>query len=223
MTFVRRERGLLLAAAAALIGVSALGFSPARAGDDGEAPLWQGIGGMLGLVGTDKVDAPIAYEERGRLVLPPTMDLPPPAAAGQKTADWPQDPDALRVQAQREKILHSQHRSPTWDKAHLYGRPLRPDELASDQTTLPNHGSSDPCQHDPRNCHWIGATVLEKLGIKKSEDTIVAGEEPDREWLTDPPKGYRMPVANTNATFEPYKRIDAGDPRTTLYAAPPAQ
>ncbi|HXW20040.1 MAG TPA: hypothetical protein VEK35_06020 [Roseiarcus sp.] len=219
MTLVRRDRGLLLAVAAALIGVSALGLSAARAGDDGEAPLWQGIGGMLGLVGTDKVDEPIAYEERGRLVLPPTMDLPPPASAAQKTADWPQDPDALRVQAQREKILHRELRGPTWDKAHLHGRPLRPDELASD-STLPNHGSSDPCQRDPRNCHWIGATVLEKLGVKKSEDTIVAGQEPDREWLTDPPKGYRMPVANTNATFDVKPAIDQGDARSTLYVAP---
>jgi hypothetical protein len=56
--------------------------------------------------------------------------------------------------------------------------------------------------------------------VKKSEDTIVAGQEPDREWLTDPPKGYRMPVANTKATFDAKPNIDQGDARSTLYVAP---
>jgi hypothetical protein len=219
MTLARRDRGLLLAVgAAAFIGLSAMGS--ARAGDDGEAPLWQGIGGMLGLT-EKKVDEPIAYSERGRLVLPPNMDLPPPVSAAQKTADWPHDPDVLRVQAEREKLLHTETRSPTLDKAHLHGRPLSPDELRSAQT-LPSHGSSDPCQKDPRNCHWIGATALEKLGIKKPEDTIVAGQEPDRDWLTDPPKGYRSPLANTKATFEAKSGIDPGDARSTLYV-PPSQ
>jgi len=218
MTLARRDRGLLVATAAALIGLSAMGS--ARAGDDGAAPLWESIGGMLGL--TDKkVDEPIAYNERGRLVLPPSMDLPPPAGAAQKTADWPQDPDVLKVQAEREKLLHSETRSPTLDKAHLHGRPLSPDQLRSAQA-LPSHGSSDPCQKDPRNCHWIGATVLEKLGVKKADDTIVAGQEPDRDWLTDPPKGYRLPLANTKATFEAKSGIDQGDARSTLYV-PPSQ
>jgi hypothetical protein len=220
MTLARRERGLLSAVAAAFIGFGAWGLAPAHAGDDGEAPLWKGIGGMLGLVDTDKVNEPIAYEERGRLVLPPTADLPPPAAALQRTADWPQDPDALRVQAEKEKMLHREGRSPTLDRSHQHGRPLRPDELRASDQTLPSHASSDPCQRDPRNCHWIGASVLEKLGVKKSDDTVVAGQEPDREWLTDPPKGYRLPVANTKADFEARPRIDNGDPRTSLYQAP---
>jgi hypothetical protein len=218
MTLARRDRGLLLAAAAALISLSAMGA--ARAGDDGEEPIWQGIGGMLGLT-EKKVDEPIAYNERGRLVLPPSLDLPPPVAGAQKTADWPHDPDELKVQAEREKLLHWETRSPTLDKAHLYGRPLSPDQLRSSQT-LPSHGSTDPCQKDPRNCHWIGATVLEKLGVKKSDDTIIAGQEPDRDWLTDPPKGYRMPLANTKATFEANKKIDQSDQRSTLFV-PPSQ
>lgn len=64
--------------------------------------------------------------------------------------------------------------------------------------------------------------VLEKLGLKKDENTIVAGQEPDRDWLTDPPKGYRLPTTNAKATFEPTDHTDHGDQRFELYK-PPSQ
>ena len=52
-------RGLLLAAAAIVLAVAA--SSSARAADDGEAPLWSAIGGMLGLTDTDKFEESIKY------------------------------------------------------------------------------------------------------------------------------------------------------------------
>jgi len=71
----REAHSLALAGAlAAIIGASAV--SPAFAGDDGQAPIWTGLGGLLGLTGKDN-DERIDYRERARLVLPPKMALPP--------------------------------------------------------------------------------------------------------------------------------------------------
>jgi hypothetical protein len=220
MAFRCSNRGLLLAAAALFIGFAASG--PARAGDDGQQPLWKGIGGMLGLTDTDKFEESIKYGERPRLVLPPATDLPAPAAASAMGADWPNDPDVDRVRKEKDARLHRQQRSPSLDKADNYGRPISPDLLHSDHAAPGSVGAADHCTVNPRNCHWIRPDILEKLGLKKEESTIVAGQEPDRDWLTDPPKGYRLPTANTNATFEPKVRVDNSDPRTALFK-PPAQ
>ena len=66
--------------ALALVGMVGLGASPARAGDDGAAPIWVGVGSIFGpLFGVKNDDSVIIdYHERGKLVLPPKADLPPP-------------------------------------------------------------------------------------------------------------------------------------------------
>ena len=219
MTFRGSHRSLLLTVAVCA-GLAAP--VAARAGDDGQQPLWEGIGDMIGLTGTDKVDKPIKYGERPRLVLPPTTDLPPPSPATAMSADWPHDPDVEKIKHDKEALLHHHMRSPSLDKASLYGRPLSPDLLRSDHAAPGTLGAADHCQIDPRHCHWIRPDILEKLGLKKEDNTVVAGQEPDRDWLTDPPKGYRVPAANTKATFEAADHADHGDQRYDLYK-PPSQ
>lgn len=219
MTFRGSNRGLLLAAAFICFGLTA---PRASAGEDGQAPLWTGLGDTLGLTNTDKVDNPIRYGERPKLVLPPNPDLPPPSSAAAMTADWPHDPDVEKIKRDKEAIQHRHQRSPSLDKASGYGRPLSPDLLRSDHAAPGTLGAADHCQSDPRDCHWIRPDILEKLGLKKEESTIVAGHEPDRDWLTDPPKGYRLPTQNTNATFEAADHTDKGDQRYDLYK-PPSQ
>ena len=61
-------------AAATVAGIALC--SPVLAADDGQAPIWVGIGGMLGLIDT-KEELPIEYRERSKLVLPPKVVLPP--------------------------------------------------------------------------------------------------------------------------------------------------
>jgi len=73
----RGVHGLALASAVA-VAICASPIGPAFAGDDGQAPIWSGLGGLFGLSHDDN-DVHIDYRERGRLVLPPKMTLPPPA------------------------------------------------------------------------------------------------------------------------------------------------
>jgi hypothetical protein len=218
MVFRCSNRSLLLAASF-LIGAAVSG--PARAGDDGNAPLWSGIGGMLGITDTDKFEDTIKYNERPKLVLPPSgsSGLPPPAPAGQMSAAWPHDPDAERVEKKKAEANKRGVRREAPDREMGLAKTVSPDLLRSDHAAPGSLGLADQCQTSRHECNWIRPDILEKLGLKK-EEGIVAGKEPDREWLTDPPKGYRLPTANTTATFEAPDNRNKADQRYELYKPP---
>src|SRR5712672_68414 len=77
----------------------------ARAQDDDEddktfeEKIIEGI--MAGIGGTNMENRGIEYRERSPLVVPPRLDLPPPAEASQevKAPNWPKDPDEARRKA----------------------------------------------------------------------------------------------------------------------------
>src|SRR3954467_13675699 len=77
----------------------------ARADDDEEddktfeEKIIEGL--MAGIGGTNMENRGIDYRERSPLVVPPKLDLPPPASASEdvKVANWPKDPDAARRKA----------------------------------------------------------------------------------------------------------------------------
>ena len=77
----------------------------ARAQDDDEddktfeEKIIEGI--MAGIGGTNMENRGIDYRERSPLVVPPKLDLPPPAAttAEVKAPNWPKDPDEARRKA----------------------------------------------------------------------------------------------------------------------------
>src|SRR5579864_2840090 len=99
---------IIAGAYAAMVAAS---ISPAFAGDDGAAPIWQGLGGLVGLTGKEP-ETNIDYRERAKLVLPPKMVLPPPGASpAQGTAAWPVDPDVEKLRREKDalhQILSSQ-------------------------------------------------------------------------------------------------------------------
>src|SRR5262252_7167755 len=77
----------------------------ARAGDDEEddktfeEKIIEGV--MKGIGATNMENSGIDYRERSPLVVPPKLDLPPPAAAATdvKAPNWPKDPDEARRKA----------------------------------------------------------------------------------------------------------------------------
>ena len=76
-----------------------------RPGDDDdddktfEEKIIEGI--MAGIGGTNMDNRGIDYRERSPLVVPPKIDLPPPASATAevKAPNWPKDPDEARRKA----------------------------------------------------------------------------------------------------------------------------
>lgn len=216
----RAAEGLAFAAAlVAFIGASAV--TPVLAGDDGQAPIWTGLGGLFGLTGKEPEEQ-IDYRERARLVLPPKMALPPPIPpVTQRTPAWPVDQELVKARKAREEqlaILKAQSEVPTLRD----GNRVSPDQLRADRYTpgeaAPNHCAG---QSNTRRCDWVPfRNVLETIGLAKP-DEIVAGQEPDRDWLTDPPKGYRLPTSTTVATPDNSKPApDPHNSKALLYQAP---
>jgi hypothetical protein len=89
-------RGILmqLALAAALLGLASAAHAqapPADPGDNHDA--WGKFMRAIGMQKPPDADTDINYTERAPLVVPPSRDLPPPAATGVVLgADWPKDP-----------------------------------------------------------------------------------------------------------------------------------
>jgi hypothetical protein len=151
------------------------------------------------------------------------MVLPPPVAPeAERTAAWPVDPDVEKARKAREatrQIVLSQSDI----QAQRDGNRLSPAQLRADHSGPGKNGAADHrcgSETNKRGCDWVPfRNVMETVGLVKS-DEVVAGKEPDRDWLTDPPKGYRVPTHSTVATFDAKKNENQSDPRSLLFKPP---
>src|SRR5882724_12332280 len=128
------KRALQLSAVALGIGLL-MASGAARAGDDDdeddktfEEKIIEGL--MKGIGGTNMENGGIDYRERSPLVVPPKLDLPPPAStsADVKAPNWPKDPDEAR-----RKAAAAARKKENKDPA-LQARILTPAELAVGKT-----------------------------------------------------------------------------------------
>jgi hypothetical protein len=170
---------------------------PASAGDDGDAPLWKGVGaifapvvGFTGLGGGDK-PPPIEYREHGKLVLPPNRDLPPPSSSASADPSWPVNQEIVRKKALKEEEKKSI--AGVGDARLRYthgfpaGEPVTVRSVTPDGQTVKSAGNSGSDSSPLGNLN-----PLNWVGMGKANAPL--GPEPDRDWLTDPPKGFRAPV-----------------------------
>jgi hypothetical protein len=197
------SRALRLAAIALGIGLVMVA-GPVRADDDEdeddktfEEKIIEGI--MRGIGGTNMENRGIEYRERSPLVVPPKLDLPPPAttAAESKVPNWPKDHDE-----QRRKAAAAARKKENKDPREA-ARILTPAELAVGKTAAPARTNNDPIQPGTTNTNPIlspsqlgysgGFSGL--FGGNKTETAPFKGE-PTRESLTQPPPGYQTPSSN---------------------------
>jgi hypothetical protein len=177
----------------------------ARAGDDDdddktfEEKIIEGV--IKGLGGTNMDNTGIDYRERSPLVVPPKLDLPPPAAAAKETTapNWPKDPD----EARRKAAIARRKKD---NKDPMYqSRILSPDELNKGRIS-PNSGPVTPDSVVPGG--EPGQTAIlspSQLGFDGKVFNMFKGnsaeigqfkQEPPRESLTQPPPGYQTPSPN---------------------------
>ena len=192
-------RALRLAAIAMGIGL-VMAAGPVRAGDDDEddktfeEKIIEGI--MKGIGGTNMENQGIDYRERSPLVVPPKLDLPPPAAtsAEVKAPNWPKDPDE-----QRRKAAIAARKKANKDPVEA-ARPLMPDELAKvkgakstggDSVDQPGGNPGTNAILSPSQLGYNGG-LSGLFGGSKTETAPFKGE-PTRETLTMPPPGYQTP------------------------------
>jgi hypothetical protein len=188
------------AAVALALASASLVISPAWAGDDGSAPLWQGIGSMFAPVlgfGGDK-PPPIDYRQHGKLVLPPNDDLPPPGSSA-VSADpaWPVNQEGVRRKALKEEGKKTI--AGVGDARLRYTHPFPPGEPVTVRAVDPDTGQTVKCEGACGSTSTVLGNMnpLNWFGMGKKESL---GAEPDREWLTDPPKGFRAPIGPVQGT-----------------------
>jgi len=200
--------------------VVALGCAtPSFALDDGKGSPWDAMMGIIG-VNPDKDEDTIIYRDRAPLVVPPKTDLarplPPPA---QRTAAWPTDQEQIRAKKRLEERTRRVRDEPTAGELKNTGRISAADarERANAQKACDMDLSSlNACSVD---VYWARLRN-ESLGdTGKNKRELQAGVEPNREYLTQPPKGYMAPKKNVAASFEP-RKIEEEDVRTFFLQKP---
>ena len=197
-------RASTILAAAAFFGAFAFGATTALAGDDGQAPMWVGVASIFGLDwGSDNNKGPIDYREHGKIVLPPKMDLPPPGSPAVKSAvAWPVDPDIQKRAKEKEaaKARPVEAVNGYVPVRRNFTDQIDPNAVVTVRATA-GQGPGGNCPDG--QCQSSAMAELNPLGWFGG-DKKALGPEPPREWLTDPPKGYRAPYSpSTTAQAEP--------------------
>ena len=203
MALQASARGLALS----VLLIAPFAISPAKAFDEGRGSTVDTVLGLLGL-GAEKEDPNIQYRERAPLVLPPRTDLRPPRqGAAQRAPNFPQDQEtvaARRKQAERGKVR--------LEKVEEGVQVAGARELSRNAFAPSNGPRRCDMDTDPTNPNACTAEVFwNSLKVKSEEkpNSLQAGVEPDRKYLTQPPKGYMAPIQNVKATFEaPRQKID---------------
>jgi hypothetical protein len=194
-------RGVRLAIVALGIGL-VMTSGAVRAADDEEddrtfeEKIIDGL--MAGVGGTNMENKGIDYRERSPLVVPPKLDLPPPATGAEaKVPNWPKDPDEAR-----RKAAATARKKATKPEPYQAARPLTPDELNVGRTATAARTSKDPIQPGVNNSPMLSPSQLGYEGGlmgmfrgNKTETTEFKGEPP-RESLVEPPPGYQTPSPN---------------------------
>jgi hypothetical protein len=198
------KRTMQLSAVALGVGLL-MASGAARAGDDDEDDrtfedkIIENV--MRGIGGTNMDNTGIEYRERSPLVVPPKIDLPPPASATAdvKAPNWPKDPDEAR-----RKAAIAARKKENKDPREA-SRVLTPNELNAHRTAPGSGGGNVDSQTPGGNPGANPILSPSQLGYEgglfgmfkgnTSESAPFKGE-PNRESLTQPPPGYQTPSPN---------------------------
>ena len=191
---------------AVVLGVGLLvasGAARAQEADDDDKTFEEKIieGIMKGIGGTNMDNTGIDYRERSPLVVPPKLDLPPPAASSTevKAPNWPKDPDEARRKA---AIAARKKAKPNEIEA---ARPLTPSELNVAKTAPSGGRTQNPDWDVPGGEPGMNILSPSQLGFEGRFSSLFGGNktemkefksEPPRESLTQPPPGYQTPSSN---------------------------
>ncbi len=192
----------------------------ARAGDDDRTISERIMEGFYGTIrGTNMDNRGIDYRERSPLVVPPTLDLPPPAASAGSAgiANWPKDPDerkrkAIIAEKKKNAPPPGRVRVSTGDAgATVVPQPINiappVEEQPAPGTTRPvansvmSREATDPVYDKAGDLLTNGTAVIagwsdSLFGSGKPATPFQPGTEPPREALTQPPLGYQVPSPN---------------------------
>ena len=198
--------------ATAFVGLAAVASTAAHAQafDDRPSTIKPIINMIVG--GDEDAKGSIDFRERPPLVVPKGHDLPPPrpGAASQRAANWPQDQDVVQRRDDAARARAPQqidfNKNVALDKRELMKG--RSDDQPVAVSLCDTYVSGAP------DCAPTSMDKLKRvfsLG-NSNNDVVVVGKEPDRGYLTEPPRGYRRASQTVKATRDGgYEREDNGN------------
>jgi hypothetical protein len=160
--------------------------APASADDS----VWDKVLGSVGLQDKTMSDGAIDYRPRAPIVVPPARDLPQPHAAGGPGGDWPSDPDVI---ARRRAAADSRRPAPPANAP----QPVSPTPIKVKMKDCPGGTCADDSFWDKVKTTLSGG----------NSDSMLNGTEPRREFLYEPPQGYRQPVIPSD--IPPIPKLEA--------------
>jgi hypothetical protein len=188
-------------------GAFALLAASGASAQEGEAV--KSLLGSIGIIPKEK--APIVYNERAPLVLPPKMDLPAPSAsADARDTNWPKDPDvAARRKAAAE--ARTPYRQSEYYK-NSEARRLGIDEIRADRD--PNNYATAPNMSRGRTDKSVLKPEELAKTHKSNDDVQLSGDGLERRYLSDPPQGLLRAAGNApvRATADPRRLGDPDSP-----------
>jgi hypothetical protein len=153
---------------------------------------------MTGIGGTNMESTGIEYRERSPLVIPPKVELPPPATATSEAPlpNWPKDQELKRRKEARE-LRKKENKDPR-EQARI----LTPAELAVGKTPAGKPQAGPDLPGNPGANAILSPSQLGYeggfMGMFKGSKTETAPfkGEPTRDSLIMPPPGYQTPSPN---------------------------
>ena len=179
---------------------AAMALPAAAQQDEGPSEV-QKLLGAAGILDLPK--DPIDYQERSPLVLPPSAVLPPPRNSddiAKLNPEWPTDPDWKRA---REGKTQSKI-SPEERRGNFYpdGGLVKVEDMSRNPARLAKKKNDDGSGGYTTAGEEVKAGAdrysPSQLGFRGwgTKDSVSFTGEPDRNLLTEPPAGYRVPSPN---------------------------
>ncbi|KYG22027.1 signal peptide protein [Bradyrhizobium sp. AT1] len=195
-------QALKLSAVALGIGL-VMSAGAARAGDDDDEDDGMTfeekiIDNLMSGIGAKSMEKPgIEYRERSPLVVPPKLDLPPPATQAKNVPNWPKDPEEKR----RKEAIAARKKATKETENWQAARPLTPAEMKAGQVAAAPRTSNDPIQPgtngnpslSPAELGFSGGLWNMMKGGGGKGETKQFTSEPPRQSLVEPPPGYQTP------------------------------
>jgi hypothetical protein len=198
----RLRHGLIASVCGALLALGSVGAAKAQQAESDDDSFEQRIiKGILGGLGVDVGNKRgIEYRERSPLVIPPSLDLPPPDQANVSAQNpaWPREQTRKKTAVQAKPQMYSTPEDPGTSSR------MSPDELR--RGTSRNAGRvTDPSKSGSQEDIDIGRPLRpNELGSSSifnwraltgnyGDETAKFDGEPSRGQLTQPPPGYQTP------------------------------
>jgi hypothetical protein len=200
----RLRHGLIASLCGALLALGSLSAVKAQQAEDDEDSFEQRIiKGILGGLGVDVGNKKgIDYRERSPLVIPPSLDLPPPdqADASARNPAWPREQAKKKAAGQAKPQVNATMEDPGTSSRMTPEEMRRGADARAQRVTDPsNSGSKEEIEVGralrPKELGTSGIFSWSALTGNYGNETEKFESEPSRGQLTQPPPGYQTPSA----------------------------